>query len=187
MEHQSPTDILEAEHRVIQKMVGAMAVIAEALEAGREADTETLRGVVEFMRIFADKCHHGKEERHLFPLLEQKGVPARGCPLAVLVHEHDRGRTLVGQLSEAIDAYWRDGVSGRAPVAKSLHALVELYPGHIWKEEYLLFPMTNKILNSEEQVVLRQRFEAIEEGIGRDVHERLERMAQRIETQTFTP
>lgn len=45
----------------------------------------------------------------------------------------------------------------------------------------------DKILNSEEQAVLRQRFEAIEEGIGRDMHEKLERMAQRIETQTFIP
>lgn len=186
MERKSPTEMLEAEHHIIQKIVGAMAVMAEALESGHEVNAETLAGVVEFMRIFADKCHHGKEEIHLFPLLEQRGVPARGCPLAVLTHEHDRGRTLVGQMSEAIDAYRRDGAAGRAPLTKSLRALVDLYPGHIWKEEYLLFPMTNKILNVEEQAALRQQFEAVEEGIGRDMHARLERLAQQIEAQAST-
>ncbi len=160
-----------------------MAVMAEGLEAGNEANAETLRDIVEFMRIFADKCHHGKEEVHLFPLLEQKGVPARGCPVGVLIHEHDRGRALVGQLAEAIEAYLRNGAPAREALAKSLRALVDLYPGHIWKEEYLLFPMTNKILSPEEQAALRERFEAVEAVMGLEVHQRLERIAEDIARQ----
>ena len=66
MDSKSPTEILEAEHHVIQKVVGAMAVLAEGLGAGQEPPVETLRNIVEFMRTFADKCHHGKEEVHLF-------------------------------------------------------------------------------------------------------------------------
>jgi len=48
----------------------------------------------------ADKCHHGKEEVHLFPFLEKRGVPARGCPMGALLHEHEQGRTLVTQLAQ---------------------------------------------------------------------------------------
>jgi len=80
--------MLEEEHHSIQKVVGAMAVIAERLEMGQEVKAETLQNIVEFMRTFADKCHHGKEETHLFPVLEKKGVPVRGCPMGALIAEH---------------------------------------------------------------------------------------------------
>ena len=44
-------------------------------------EPETLQQVVAFMRNYADKCHHGKEEAELFPFLERRGVPMRGCPI----------------------------------------------------------------------------------------------------------
>lgn len=67
MTERTPTEMLEAEHRVIQKVVGAMAVVAEALEDDGEVEPDTLRDITAFMRTFADQCHHGKEETHLFP------------------------------------------------------------------------------------------------------------------------
>jgi len=77
--------MLEDEHLVITKVVGATPVLADRLEAGQEVDVNTLQGIVEFMRTFADKCHHGKEEELLFPLLSKKGVPMQGCPVGVLI------------------------------------------------------------------------------------------------------
>jgi len=73
MSEKRPTEILE--DHFIQKVVGAAAVLLETLEAGNEVEGKTLQEIVEFMRTFADKCHHGKEETHLFPALEKKGVP----------------------------------------------------------------------------------------------------------------
>ena len=84
----SPTLMLEDEHRFIAKVVSVAPVLADRLEAGQAVDADTLQGVVEFMRIFADKCHHGKEEELLFPLLGKKGVPLQGCPIGALIMEH---------------------------------------------------------------------------------------------------
>jgi hemerythrin-like domain-containing protein len=180
MDSKSPTDILEAEHHVIQKIVGAMAVLAEGLGAGHEPPVETLRTIVEFMRTFADKCHHGKEEAHLFPCLEKRGVPARGCPMGALIHEHERGRTLVAQLAQATEAYASGDASARDAVTEALRGLMELYPNHIWKEEYLLFPMSNKVLGAADQQQLLEQFEAVDAAVGRDVHQRFERIAEEI-------
>ena len=91
MTEKSPTEMLEAEHRVIQRVVGAMAVMAHALESGQAVEVRTLRDIVEFMRTFADKCHHGKEEVQLFPALERQRFPAHGCPMGALLHEHQLG------------------------------------------------------------------------------------------------
>jgi hemerythrin-like domain-containing protein len=178
---QRPTEMLEEEHKVIQKVVSTIAVLTEELENGRDADAETLRNIVEFMRTFADKCHHGKEEAHLFTLLEKKGVPARGCPIAVLVAEHQRGRMLVTGLATAIETYRKEGASARKTLLDNLRGLMDLYPNHIWKEEYLLFPMTNKILDSQEQRELQEKFEMVEKDIGEDVHHRFEELAEKLE------
>ena len=186
MMDKSPTEILEAEHHVIQKVVGAMAVLAQTLETGQEVEAKTLEDIVEFMRTFADKCHHGKEEAHLFPALERKGIPPRGCPVGALLHEHQQGRALVAELAEAVAAYARGETSAKEALQKTLRGLVELYPGHIWKEDYLLFPMTNKVLSPRDQQDLREQFERVEEAIGRDVHHRFERMAEEIEGKTLT-
>jgi hemerythrin-like domain-containing protein len=180
---EKPIKILEEEHHFIQKVVGAIAVLAETLEAGREVDAKTLHDAVEFMRTFADKCHHGKEEAHLFTLLEKKGVPMRGCPLGILVAEHQKGRDLVKQLAEAADSYAGNAMA-REALLKSLHGLTDLYPNHIWKEEYLAFPMADKILTSEEQRELSDKFEMVEKEIGLDVHQRFEQFAEEIESKT---
>jgi hemerythrin-like domain-containing protein len=147
MAGKSQMEMLEAEHHVIRKIVGAMAVLAEGLGAGQEPPVETLRNIVEFMRTFADKCHHGKEEAHLFPFLEKRGVPARGCPIGVLIHEYKRGRTLVAQLAQAIDAYVSGTVSARDSVTEPLRGLMELYPSHIWKEKYGCYPKSVSTCN----------------------------------------
>lgn len=181
---QKPTDVLEEEHRVIQKVVGTFAVLAEDLEAGREVNPETFREILEFMRTFVDKCHHGKEETHLFPLLEKKGVPLRGCPLGVLIAEHQRGRALVTGLAASTEAYAKQGGSANRPVLDNLRGLMDLYPNHIWKEDYLAFPMTNKILSAEEQDELREKFEAVEKTIGVDVHLRFEQLAEKLDRES---
>jgi len=86
----SPTEMLEAEHRVIARIVGITPVLAQRLEEGDVIKPEILKSIVEFMRIYADKCHHGKEEDLLFPALSDKGVPMQGCPIGALVADHVR-------------------------------------------------------------------------------------------------
>ena len=179
-----PTKVLEEEHHFIQKVVGAMAVLIETLETGKEVEQKTLQDIVEFMRIFADKCHHGKEETHLFPALEKKGVPMRGCPLGALIAEHQKGRALVSELAKAADAHTTEIPLARESLVKSLRALTDLYPNHIWKEEYLAFPMADKILSSEEQRDLYEKFEMVEKEIGLDVHQRFEQFAKELEEKT---
>jgi len=178
------TEILEEEHHVIQTVVGVMAAIADGLDAGKRPDCGILRDLVEFMRMFADTCHHGKEEHHLFPLLEAKGVPVTGCPLGILIHEHQSGRKLVMELAEAAEAYGKGNAEATGPLRASLQGLVNLYPSHIWKENYLLFPMTDKILNGEEQRELLHKFDLVEESIGKDEHHRLVTMAEMLAEQS---
>ncbi|MEX2431160.1 MAG: hemerythrin domain-containing protein [Dehalococcoidia bacterium] len=183
MADQGPAEILEQEHRVIEMVVAAASGMADAVEAGQAVDAGALRDVVDFMRNFADKCHHGKEEDLLFPALMDKGVLPTGCPLGVLIADHKKGRAAVGRLSDAIDGYASGDAEAKATVVDALRAIVDLYPGHIWKEDYLLFPMTNKILSSDERDALLPKFDAVEAEMGEDAHEKYHGIAHRLKSE----
>ena len=184
MSNPKPTEVLEREHRYIQQVIASLLLLAEDLEKGETVPAETLADTMEFLGTFADRCHHGKEEACLFPLLEQKGVPPQGCPLGVLKKEHDAGRHLVAQFATVSGRYTKDG-SEKELLRTTLLSLAELYGGHIWKEDYLLFPMTNKILSSEEQDLLTRQFNDIESSIGPDVQQRFEELAEKLQRHVF--
>ncbi len=79
-------------------------------------------------------------------------MPINGCPLGALTHEHQKGRTLVGTLADTANAFAQtDSHTTRNGLVQVLCELMTLYPNHIWKEDYLLFPMANKLLTPPEQ------------------------------------
>ncbi len=181
---ESPTEILEGEHRLIQTVVANMARIADSLEQGKAVEVSALRELVRFLKTFGDECHHAKEETALFPMLELKGVPVAGCPIAVLHNDHLKARVLVGELADAVDAYGSDARSGQRSLLAVLRELVAFYPGHIWKEDYLLFPLAKKVLSSMDERILSQHFEHIEAALGASVHERFEQFVTELDLAT---
>jgi hemerythrin-like domain-containing protein len=181
MAEKKPMVILEEEHQIIEKIVKAMAVLIKKLEANTDIAVEVLRNITEFMSVFGDRCHHGKEEKELFPLLEKKGVPMQGCPISALTYEHEMGRKLVKGLVDATIAYEKKDKQARESLLKQLKGLTNLYPNHIWKEDYLLFPMANKILNDTEQKDLQAKFEIVENEIGPDTHAKYVQLAEEID------
>jgi hemerythrin-like domain-containing protein/quercetin dioxygenase-like cupin family protein len=177
---ESSTVALEHEHRIVQKVIAGMAMLADELQEGKPVKSQLLKEIVEFLRGFVDQCHHAKEDKYLFPLLEQRGVPGGGCPLGALKKEHEKGRLLVKQFTEAVDPYADSGGTVKDPLIQALRDLVELYPGHIWKEDYLLFPLAAKVLSPADHETLSKQFEEVELEFGPDAHSRFERLALKL-------
>jgi len=168
------TEVLRKEHDAILSMLEATEEVARRWDAGERVEPEILDGLLEFFRLFADRCHHGKEEELLFPLLEQKGMPRSGGPIGVMLSEHEEGRALVRQMAEAAAEY-RQGVADAgqrwAAAAKQYIALLR---EHIAKENNILFVMAERMLTPEEQGTLATSFEKVEiERMGAGTHERL--------------
>lgn len=175
-----PLEALEAEHQLIQRVITRVAMLAEALDQGAPVGPDVLVDLIEFLRTFVCECHHAKEERILFPLLESRGIPAGGCPIGTLHHEHEKARALLAQLAMAADTC-RSDASGRAGLSATLRSFAELYPEHIWKENYLLLPMAAKMLSAADLEFLAEKFENIEREIGAAVHQRLEEFPERLD------
>jgi hemerythrin-like domain-containing protein len=166
MEMRLPTDILEGEHRFIKKVVDRISKILEQSALEKALDVEKFEEMVDFMRSYANKCHHGKEEELLFPALIEKGVPTQGCPIGALKGEHIRGRSFVGLLVEGTELLKKSDPGGLEAVRKGLEGIATLYPNHIWKEDFLLFPMTVKVMNAEELSNLAEQFNHFDDQWG---------------------
>ncbi|HYC76030.1 MAG TPA: hemerythrin domain-containing protein [Planctomycetota bacterium] len=162
----SPTDVLRAEHRVIERALDVLDRLASQGAAAGALDVEACRGLVEFFRTFADACHHGKEEDLLFPALERR-VPGFG-PAVVMRHEHDEGRVAVAGLHRAVEA--RD-VAAFAGHARTYGTLLR---AHIQKEDHCLWPLADGLLDAAAKAELLAAFERAEiEHVGPGVHERM--------------
>lgn len=175
------TEILEHEHRTIEKIVRVISVLVDELTETRDVDGSILRDLCDFLRVYGHQCHHGKEESYLFPLLESRGVPEEGCPLGALRHEHQRSRALTDTLIEATSRYSANPFLGRQPLVEVLRDLASFYPAHIWKEEYLLFPLVKKVLSAQEDELLQKEFDSVEADIYSNAHERYESLAADLE------
>lgn len=175
------TAILRHEHEAILRMLDATEEVARQFESGKSPAPRTLRDLLEFFRLFADQCHHGKEEELLFPLLEKKGMPRAGGPVGVMLAEHDEGRSLIKQMAEATDAYVAGKAEAGAVWARAARGYAALLRQHIDKENNILFVMAERMLTGAEQSDLADAFEKIEaEKMGPGTHERLHAMIDRL-------
>ena len=174
------TKVLEHEHEIIQKVIATMSLAADRLDTKQDVDPAILHEIIIFLRNFSEECHHVKEERFLFPLLEARGIPASGCPLAVLHNEHEKGRALLAQLEDATQVFLTSG-AGKHALVTTLRSLVSLYVDHIWKEEYLLLPMADKVLSESDHAQLCEQFDSVEAGLGTSKYRELDQLSTRLQ------
>ncbi len=140
-------------------------------------DLETLRRyygeVLYFLKLFADKCHHGKEEIYLFEALVKKGIPNEGGPVGVMLQEHAQGRDYISQMNQSLD---NQDLSGFNTAAVQYRDLLRQ---HIEKENKVLFMMADKVLDEQAQDLLFEKFEEYEENVmGHNIHEKLHSMIE---------
>ncbi len=167
-----PTAMLRHEHEVILRALALLERLGQRLEAGQPVDRTALAWLRDFFGTFADRCHHGKEEQHLFPALERRGVPREGGPLGVMLHEHEEGRAFLRVMAQGDDKRTAEAIRGYTALLRD----------HIDKENNVLFPLVEQILSEEERQELGRGFDAVEEAVaGPGVHERILAELARLE------
>lgn len=177
-------EMLDKEHKLILLVVLGLHGLGRRLREGKTVELALLREAIVFMREFADRCHHEKEEKFLFPAFVAHGVPLHGCPLDALLHDHKEGRRLVGELEAAVDnlSDGRDDAGNR--IVAAIDAIERLYPEHIWKEDAMVFPMAERLFQEDATARLRAQFEAVETHNAPGSHEHWHAFAARLSAAT---
>jgi hemerythrin-like domain-containing protein len=178
----NPTQELKDEHQAILLMLEILGKVSDRLEKGETVDVSHLEKAVGFIKIFADKCHHGKEEDLLFPAMEKAGIPRTGGPLGVMLHEHAAGRAFVKAMSDAIRGIRRGDRADARLFAESARGYAVLLSQHIYKEDHILYPMADVRLSPAQQSELSVCFAEVEEKvISPGKHDEFRRLLKELE------
>lgn len=176
------TETLSEEHMVIMRVLAALEKASTRLEAGEPVPPGFFIEAAEFIKGFADGCHHKKEEGVLFPAMVQAGLPREAGPIAVMLSEHEEGRRLTRGMRQAAESLASGDENARAEVVANAMGYVRLLRQHIQKEDYILFPMADKVIPTAQHQQVAEAFEKVEhEETGEGVHEKYLAMAERLE------
>lgn len=142
------TNYLVEEHDLILRMIRVIGKLNQKLMGGEPVEAEDLRSVVDFIRNFADRCHHAKEEDLLFKKMEERGFSPEQGPVAVMLYEHDLSRNFVKAMEEGIDAYEKGDQQAAKQIAENAGRYSQLLTEHIHKENNILYPMADRVFDA---------------------------------------
>lgn len=168
---------LRHEHDAIQTALNIIEKMYQRVQEDREIDKRDIKDLINFLRVFADKCHHGKEEIFLFPALEEAGIASKNGPIEKMLEQHRKGRELIKKMDEAVNGRSIDKES----YVEASSSYVKLLRDHIEKENSYLFPLSDARLSKDKQMALMRDFERLEKNvIGEGVHEELHTLLRKL-------
>lgn len=164
-----PMQMLVDEHVLIKRLVALIPRIIENFNVESGEDRQIITDAVDFIRSYADKFHHAKEEDILFKYFDESLEVIR-----TIYEDHETGRAHVAATLQALES--RD-VSA---VREHLDAYRELLTEHIEKEDGILYPWLDRGLSTTQVGELYARFNAKDEEFG-ETPKRYEALINRLE------
>jgi hemerythrin-like domain-containing protein len=176
--------ILAREHRLIERVLDALGRISDEARRTRRLNGPAAELAIRFLREFADRTHHLKEERILFPALTTQGhFP--GCGL---IGEHEEGRERVSRMADAVPRAMSGDEEAVRLFVRTARSFISFLRDHIAKEDECLAEVVSATFSSDGQERLLERFDEMERReVGAGAFERFVAMAQELETRYPPP
>lgn len=156
-----PIGPLMIEHRLIERMIKIMQTSLENVSKEGRVDSAFVDTAVDFIRIYADRCHHGKEEDILFRDLARKKISdEHNRIMNELIREHKMGRNNVKNLVAAKEKYVQGDNGALKEIVSNMEILVKFYPKHIEKEDkHFFLPCMDYFTDAEKDTMLNEMWE----------------------------
>lgn len=162
-----PTEILKEEHQAVLTVLDILDKLSQRIRTGQEIKVEDLDQLLEILKEYVDRNHHGKEEEIFFPALEKLGLSRESGPVGVMLMEHDNGRQYIQGMRDAVAEFKAGNSEALKKFATYASYYTELMNEHIYKENNILYPMSDMHLSQEEKSLILEDFANIEkERIG---------------------
>ncbi|MDD5399116.1 MAG: hemerythrin domain-containing protein [Dehalococcoidia bacterium] len=174
-----PIGPLMREHRLIERMISLLKAEIDQINTSGKVNTGFLMVAIDFIRTYADRTHHGKEEDILFRDLARKSLsPEHAGIMHELLEEHATARKIVARLANARDSYIKGASQSHKDIVNCLQELVVLYPPHIEKEDKHFFYPCLEYLSKQEQDAMLHEFWEFDKKL---IHEKYQRTVEDIE------
>ncbi len=176
-----PIGPLMIEHRLIERVIADIQLRLGGQTPRKAIDPPYVDRVVDFLRTYADRCHHGKEEEILFRDLRQKTLePGHRTLMFQLVEDHEWARGTTRRLVAANASLAAGNTDSHQEVRRLLRDLASFYPGHIQKEDRSFFRSSMAYLNDQEQEAMLREFAQFDASL---IHEKYRHIVQELGTE----
>lgn len=157
----TPVEPLMKEHRLIERMIRIANAKLENIKKEDKVGPSFIDTAVDFIRTYADRCHHGKEEDILFRDLAKKSIPAEHKRIMdELIKEHVMGRNNVKKIVEAKEKYIQGNKDALKDIISNMEILIKFYPKHIEKEDkHFFIPCMDYFTEQERDAMLNEMWE----------------------------
>jgi hemerythrin-like domain-containing protein len=180
------TQILSNEHRVIERVLNSLDAEVARARRGEPVRPGFFVDAADFMRGFADGCHHRKEEGVLFKTMNAHGIPVEGGPIGVMLDEHERGRVYTRAMRAGAERWQAGDATAKVETLQNASAYTALLRQHIQKEDNVLFPMADRFIPQAEHAQVEEGFEHVEhEETGEGIHEKYLGLAEKLEKEVL--
>ena len=176
IEYSPPLRRLVDEHVLIKRWLALIPRFVENLDVESEEGRGTILTAVDFIRSYADKYHHAKEEEILFKYFDEDSDILR-----TMRQEHEKARSHVRAVLEALER--RD----KGAIAEHLNAYGELLAAHILKEDEILYRWMDRNLSVTQVGELFSRFAEVEDKVDKDVMDRCREFVVKLEEEIQDP
>lgn len=150
------TQILSEEHKSILKVISALEKECGELQTSQKINADFFTQAIDFIRNYADKFHHAKEEDILFVEFCKDAHKAPCNPVDQMLFEHKQGREYVKNMESAL------GENNIENVIKNGNDYADLLKNHIFKEDTILYPMIDEVLDEKTQQAISEKANAAE-------------------------
>lgn len=158
-------EILMAEHENIVRFADIMKIKCCNVLEGEVVDTKLFREAIDFVRNYADKHHHGKEEQILFErMLAKLGPVAEKLVKMGMLVEHDLGRLYMTELEAALNRYDEDkNTENKLDILTNMTGYIDLIKRHAGKENAVVFSFADRSLTDEDKAYVDEKTKEFEE------------------------
>ncbi len=164
-----PMKKLVNEHVLIKRLVALIPEVIDNLDVESEEGRQVIIDSVDFIRSYADKYHHAKEEEILLKYFDENLDIIK-----TIYEDHENARAHVRAMLEALDKKDKEAVS------EHLNAYQELLTEHIKKDDEILYPWADRNLSINQVGELFSKFNGKDEELG-DTPKKYEEFINRLE------
>jgi len=157
------TQTLSDEHQIILNVIDAAYKECTEIENGKALNVEFFQETIDFIKNFADKFHHAKEEDILFKAMLENFENMHCNPIPVMLHEHDESRGFVKGMEQGISE------NNTKKILENTKAYCILLQSHIDKEDNVLYPMAEESLTDEQKNLVNQKYIEAEQKLNTEM------------------
>lgn len=154
---ETTSKILSDEHQNILKVIDVLLKECDLLQSGKKIDNDFFKKTIDFVKGYADKFHHAKEEDILFIEMNKDEIQMHCNPIEQMLHEHDLGRNFIKELEKGVEKNNKD------KIIENARGYAQLLRDHISKEDNILYPMADETLSQNIKNEMLEKFKQVEQ------------------------